>query len=768
VGTRYALLDDAPWRSLTMDDPSAQPPAMEGAEEGMDVEQPPANKIPMSYQDEPLMLDLIGGEERRCKSIPYLMSIDNYEGGESIDIRCRSLDGIIYGRLAIFDAPPSPDDDDDEEDEEEEQKETNPNLQQYTTTYSLIDRFFLADAVRDVLSCHRPMVSDAGAERNTAKEVAEQIWAVSHLFKSPPAGDESANAEGMEGEGPAASSGSDTASKGIEYGIIETILSLIVQTTPTNSSAPPSSPVNSHLYLSRVLLELTKLQPLLVPQAIVLAVSAMFQDFVPSLTPCARENLGSWLGFHLVNTGYQWPKAYWDHWAPYAATTGTNSRGEFIKAALYSMAGMSSDGALSVVKECLPPGSTLVKSVFFSSGNEDEVSSAEKDLVHRLWNTAEDPDNIRTHIISDELSESHGAVEAMDNANNSMYHKSVWWRARLAARALFHPVRREKMRMERITEKAWKEKQRAAGIANENGDNGNDEGMAPDDDIVDETEDLLADMSDAIPRFKPVVLAALARDADAYDSMASGKVDDDALLLAGEVTILNETMEIVSVQDIALTCAMLECLMRNRIVSSMAVARWALTAKHDATSSTDSCDSIHSSWWKLVSLAFRHSIIEACSSFEANKTDLGGGIGMIVDNDGENNNEDAMETAALRLEEALKSTAPILKYVTDQACGILASCNSNKKISPVGADVVGGMKQVILALLFHFHSLVLTPLAGGSSCTLTASNLQKGFASVDADGEKLAAMCQGAHDSCTGEQGKRLLQSLAHSLEKIF
>ena len=88
----------------------------------------------------------------------------------------------------------------------------------------------------------------------------------------------------------------------------------------------------------------------------------MFNDFIPSLTSGARENLGYWFGFHLVNTGYQWPKGYWDLWAPYAAAAsngGRNSRGEFVKVALSSMASMSSDGAVAVVKDCLPAGSTL-------------------------------------------------------------------------------------------------------------------------------------------------------------------------------------------------------------------------------------------------------------------------------------------------------------------------------------------------------------------------------------------------------------------------
>ena len=50
----------------------------------------------------------------------------------------------------------------------------------------------------------------------------------------------------------------------------------------------------------------------------------------------------------------------------------------------------------------------------------------------------------------------------------------------------------------------------------------------------------------------------------------------------------------------------------------------------------------------------------------------------------------------------------------------------------------------------------------------TVANVQKGFTSMDSDGEKLALLCQEAIGSCNAEQGKRLLQSLSFSLEKML
>ncbi|KAL9178652.1 hypothetical protein ACHAXT_001990 [Thalassiosira profunda] len=748
AGTRFALPDDAPWRALTREAP---------AEEGMDVEGAPET-APLTYDGEPLTLDLIGGEERRCRSLPYLLSLDadaGIEEGEPIDLRCRALDGMVFGRLAVFDAPPSPDEEE-EEDEEEGAKEANPNLDAYVRTYSLADRCLLSDAVRDVLVCHRPLVSDAGADRNTAKETAEHVWAASHLVKPAAAGVSTAAAApasegGAEGAESTAKGPAPAASQGIEYGIVETLLSLIAQSTPPGASTPAAAPQTSHLYLSRVLLELTKLQPTLVGPAVVLAASGLFHDFLPSLTPAARENLAAWLAFHLANTGGQWPAACWAHWAPYASAIedgGRNSRGEFLRSVLRRLAGGSRAGAVAVV-ECLPPGSALVPAVLLNQlPREEELAPAERDLIDRLWNAADDPDAVRQYVISDELAESYGASHsgAADHADNAMDDPRVWWRARLAARALFYPCKRVSARTATLTERAWKGRSAAEGAP------GDDDGAM--DEEGDESEDLLADVSDAVSRFKPVVLAALARDADAFDGLAAGRVDDDALLLAGEASILNEVGAAVPAWDVSLGNSLVECLLKTKIVSGTAVARWAL-------GDDDKC-SVRAQWWTYVSLALRRSIEGACARTEASRTDLGGGIGMIVDDTGQGA-ADPAEAAAARLDEALKAAVPVLKYVVERVCAIVASSDSGKKVPAAGADAVEGLKRLVDALLFHFRSCVV-----GEDGVLTAANMQKGFASMDADGEKLASMCRAAVDACQGEGGKKLLRGLALSLERTL
>jgi hypothetical protein len=141
---------------------------------------------------------------------------------------------------------------------------------------------------------------------------------------------------------------------------------------------------------------------------------------------------------------------------------------------------------------------------------------------------------------------------------------------------------------------------------------------------------------------------------------------------------------------------------------------------------------------------------------------------MILD-DG-HQDEDPAEAAILRLDEALKSMVPLLKFVTERACDLLAACSSDKKV-PLGcADVTDGMKRLSSSILFQCHSHFLLPPSsdGGLSGELSLIHVLKGFDSMDADGKKLALQCQRAIGLCKGEQGKVLLNNLSLALETLF
>eukprot|EP00568_Trieres_chinensis_P019214 CAMPEP_0183327790 /NCGR_PEP_ID=MMETSP0160_2-20130417/83950_1 /TAXON_ID=2839 ORGANISM="Odontella Sinensis, Strain Grunow 1884" /NCGR_SAMPLE_ID=MMETSP0160_2 /ASSEMBLY_ACC=CAM_ASM_000250 /LENGTH=487 /DNA_ID=CAMNT_0025495935 /DNA_START=21 /DNA_END=1480 /DNA_ORIENTATION=- len=368
--TRFALPYDAPWTGLNA--PESEYAPMEGDAED-EMERRRASAVVLTFGDERVRLavpgvassdeDVDGGEAWSnfpCAAVPYLLRMargdDDGSNVDAVALRCYSLEGVVFGRLSIFDAPPSEggdgdgDDEDNDDDDEEKGEDgdgggSNPQRDAYVKTFTLADRCLLSDAVRDCLLCHRSNVLDSGAERGTTRDVAEQIWALSHLLTKPTntvaggKGTETKEDKG-EGDGEGGEGGEDDAmtdegnkpdddhgdddddengpSRGLEYGIVESVLGLVAQCPPPRSGEPTGSPL-SHAYLCRVLIELTKLKPDLVPQAIVAAVSTLFADFMPALVPRARENLSAWLAFHLTNTDYQWPGAFWELWTPYVS-----------------------------------------------------------------------------------------------------------------------------------------------------------------------------------------------------------------------------------------------------------------------------------------------------------------------------------------------------------------------------------------------------------------------------------------------------------------
>merc|ERR1712151_338012 len=93
----------------------------------------------------------------------------------------------------------------------------NQQLNIYVKSFNLVDRFFLSECIRDCLICHRYCISDTGVEKGTIRDISEQIWSISKLFLLSVA--ERNNENDI----------SEENSWGFEYGVTETLLSLIIQ-----------------------------------------------------------------------------------------------------------------------------------------------------------------------------------------------------------------------------------------------------------------------------------------------------------------------------------------------------------------------------------------------------------------------------------------------------------------------------------------------------------------------------------------------------------
>ena len=687
VATRYSLLTDAPWLCLKGKEQEYAP--MEGDEEDAMLKQK-KEAMKLEYTGDQIFVSL-----QSSVLLSYLFSLDGSSNtndiltdgvslSTTVALQCPSLEGIIFGRISVFDPPP----DEDEEDDDEEQPE-NPNVGAYVKNFSLTDRFFLSEAVRDCLVCHKSNVSPSGLEKGTCKDVAEQIWGVCHLFE--PVNDEKDNMDDDDKDNNLSQPASTP--KGVEYGIVETILSLIIQ-SPRNIDS--SSPL-SHIYLSRVLIELTKYQPSLVPQCLVVAVAALFNDFLPSLSPLAIDNMSRWLAFHLTNTDYQWPQAYWNVWTPYVIKglamsseneniQKRNCRGEFVVHTIQYMASNLSCPEL-LVKECLPEGSELSNYIIGKSRHYNHMKSAvlediQKDLTERIWNQFDDPEVIREYIIGDEISET--VQNDLDDGDGNTNPDFTWWRTGLVVKSLLRPALRDRQRLESLIK---------------------DNQYNEIDVDFDMKEDVLTDIGNIIPKYKPVILATIAQDIRVHeenlDLRGESKKSESDMILSGETFVLHQCELVLSYSTVILKSC-IDLFVNHEIVSPKAVVSWSIEG---FGKETEVPNPVSSGWWDYASSAARLGVDKSLSNDGTNADMLSSDIGMIIDTGGdEDDNADSATPSIRRMKGAVEYVLPIIRYTSSRVNRLLESNNSSTKLSHGYVDLKEGLKHFTRSLSSHLKA----------------------------------------------------------------
>jgi hypothetical protein len=651
--TKFTLLTDCPWHGLN---------CIGAGDQTMENEALGENENTMTskgtmYSGEKLHITI----PNSCRIIHHLLSnSDASLQNPTIAVLRPSTEGIIFGRLSIFDPPP----DDDEDDEDEAR---NPILDAYVKNFSLVDRYFLSDSIRDCLICHKAIVSNTGVEKGSARYAAEQLWSVTHLFVS-------------ESECP----------KGIECGVVEAILSLIVQSFPGSDSEFTMG----FIYLSRVLIELAKFQPACIPQSLALGVSDLFEDFLPSFSPLARDNLSQWFAFHLTNTDYQWPHAYWNVWAPHVVS-GTNnrrnSRGEFIKKTLEVMVSYVSDPK-TIASDCLPVQSKLIGHIIpgDESQNPDKkvtgfssaIESIESDLKHRIWVKTDEANDLVDYIIGDEISETVIGCINQDafNLSTSDFEK-IWWRSGVVIRSLLRPIidKRNNLRQQVV---------HSLQLVS----------MDTDEYVEDPKADVITDTMECLTRYKSVVLAALARDIQVYeenlDLQGESKKNESELMLLGDSYVLGQCQKIASYSSTILSMC-LEFLVSSKVVSPKGVLQWILGSDGDEFNR----ELVANGWWNFATLAMRFAIDDFVNSktrlFES---DIGA-IGMIddggVDEGGPNT------PSLLRMKTLTDFVSPLLQYASDRIRSLLQDLKDDGKLSHYEADLKEGLKFFVRSVTVH-------------------------------------------------------------------
>ena len=608
-----------------------------------------------------------------CKSIPAI--INNAEVNIA---RPYGWEGtVFFGRLPIFGSPAGDHEAEEEDDDDmDEAAPTNVHTQAYEKNYSLLDRFFIANAVRHCLICHHSAVTDSGVTRGSAKDTAQQIWSICHLVDT-----------------------SHEGTNGVEYILVETLLSLILQSFDSHLLLGP-------LYVSRVLLELVRAQPAVMPQAVAVGVSNLFQLYLPSLVPSCRDNFSSWLAFHLINTDYQWPKAYWDHWANYV-TDKRNSRGEFVVHALELMGeNLSSMGVM--VSTCLPPGSVLTSKLLKEDAPAEEMSSVDNEVRERVWEKKEDPDVLQAFLVD----------EATDDSA-----EASWWRTQVLVRSLLIYVEKHREQQRKQILEALSANSDDAMDAEESEQNAKD--------------DVLVVTTETIVRYKGVIRACIEK-----DRYAELETDEEEFLAAGHAQIL-ETVAATTSGNRVLLEGCLKCLLDNDIVEPKSVVRWLV--------GSDSPPALH--WWKLAIVAMRAGLDKVIDARGSNS-------GMIIDHtgDGDADQEGDAPENELLAKSLGKFAGPLVRTAVIRVCQNLSDSDDPKSLTPVEVDLVEGLKRFVVAS----RVLVYEALTTTGTKPATASQAMAFIVSdFGLSGEALANSCR---DSGSTSNGVETLMAILEAM----
>lgn len=614
------------------------------------------------------------------------------------------LTGAVFGRLPIFGPPPNLQEDDKDDEEEDMDNNDNPGaasaanknirLAAYQKGFGVTDRFFVGEAVRDILLSHEPSVSDSGVERGSVKSAAEHVWSLAQLMTKSDDDDDALSAVNR---------------VGTEYAIVETLFSLIAQCSQQHGAS-----AFSLVYLSRVVLELTRLQPSILSPAIAAAVSNLFTDYMPALVPRARYNLSRWFAFHLIHTGYQWPTAYWKHWEPFVLYGWGNSRGFFVKSCLEIMMENVStpEYLVSNFLNGLHNGSILGDHLLASSPsiNSDTslLESFELDIKTRMAMN-ETPEMILSYLVDDELAESVSGVFATAAIEET---NSAWWRTGLVLRGLLSPAAIEYERTKSDLEKARRTS------ADDNDDMQGDDGGC--------REDVLSGLLNAVVLYKSVLLGAMAKDSELQG----------AAELAQCETFLLEQLEGVLFYSTALLNACIQAFVLEKLVTIESIFKWLLG---DAGVEEGNARVVLR-WWEFATFALHLGMLDVVAGNASNA--------MTVDGDASHR---SMKASAV-----LQFLDPLLSYAVRQVGTLLSSSaekSKGKNFSPEEVNLVEGFKVVVTEAEAMYLSLLR------ASSAASGAELHDAWTESAVAGPRLASLLDGG--------GTPAVESLRRSLERM-
>ena len=604
------------------------------------------------------------GEKLLVKVFPECKSLSKILGGgidvKTVAYKSSDLTGVVFGRLPFFGPPPEARDDEDDDMEEI----GNERMQAYTTNFGMVDRYFLSEAVRDCVVSHEMLVTDTGVEKGLVKTVAEHILSLRELFKD---------------------------STGIEFPILESVFSLLLHEEDATQTRT--------LYVSKILLELTRLDPSIIPAGIALAVTSLFNDYMPSLTPVARYSLGQWFAFYLIGTDFQWPTPLWEHWQSFLLFGWKNSRGGFVRVVMSFLFENLSDPSV-LGRLCFPPGSAFMDHLI--AGEDNIVHEIEEELRRRIWEQKEEAGNIVTYLTGDDSKALIESFSALDGIPPRTF---------LLAKALLKPLLDE-----RETLRDWVESEK----------HGSAEGESAREDYIENREDAAALVIDSFSKYSIAFVAARAKDNE--DPM-TGSVSVES-----ESLILKELYKSVSFSR-SFFNILVKYLVQHKVVSPLGVLKWSLGSSVDGP--------VHR-WWDFVITALRPGLASLRPLETPNTSD-------------ETEHKNFVTANFLP---AIEYVQPVLAQAVNQASELASDMDSQSKGSRFTPDQVE-LIQGVKSLLVETKKLLLSFAADCLNAKDTDSDiLTRQYRESSVSPKSLVANCTQIHGSKSFDNLTGILDNL--------
>jgi len=317
---------------------------------------------------------------------------------------------------------------------------------------------------------------------------------------------------------------------------------------------------------------------------------------------------------------------------------------------------------------------------------DSPMDSLEKELRSRIWDKEEDPSLLGDFLMGDEVA--------------SKANGGSWFRTEVMIRVLMEPA------------KQAKEAMLASLEPSDDDENKMDEGEGA-------AKDFQVIISEALFRYKQVLSAAIAKDAEAM-----GGGHEDAVISGG--AMLLKQMESIASFHSGLLEGIVGCLVSQKIIGFFSVLKWALSD----TGETAVSDLVPR-WSSYAICAIRESVV---AMDEENNP-----AGMTVDSTAAASDEEFCGKVMTMLSHGLQ-------YAIKRAV-VLLSTSAEKKLNPLQVELVQGIKDLTRsskAILVAFLQQ-----EKGTRKGVLPDAIEEAFVKLNLSGPSLAQLCESPQPAVT-------------------